>query len=190
MKHILTVLTVLVAALAAVAQQQDFGQMDFAALLQQADGGNAEAQYELAERYKRGVGGAEKNGARAAHYYELSAGQDYPQAMFGLGMCYLTGFGKERDYEQGIMWIRRAADRGVVDAMLILGSCYEEGGFGLPKDGRQAAYWYGKAAEQGNADGQNSLGRCYIMGIGVEKDTVMAVEYYRKSAEQGYAIAQ
>lgn len=190
MKHILTVLTVLVAALAAVAQQQDFGQMDFAALLQQADGGNAEAQYELAERYKRGVGGAEKNGARAAHYYELSAGQDYPQAMFGLGMCYLTGFGKERDFEQGIMWVRRAANRGVVDAMLILGSCYEEGGFGLPKDGRQAAYWYGKAAEQGNADGQNSLGRCYIMGTGVEKDTVMAVECYRKSAEQGYAIAQ
>ena len=190
MKHILTVLTVLVAALAAVAQQQDFGQMDLAALLQQADGGNAEAQYVLAERYKRGVGGAEKNGARAAHYYELSAGQDYPQAMFGLGMCYLTGFGKERDFEQGIMWVRRAANRGVVDAMLILGSCYEEGGFGLPKDGRQAAYWYGKAAEQGNADGQNSLGRCYIMGIGVEKDTVMAVEYYRKSAEQGYAIAQ
>ena len=190
MKHILTVLTVLVAALAAVAQQQDFGQMDLAALLQQADGGNAEAQYVLAERYKRGVGGAEKNGARAAHYYELSAGQDYPQAMFGLGMCYLTGFGKERDFEQGIMWVRRAANRGVVDAMLILGSCYEEGGFGLPKDGRQAAYWYGKAAEQGNADGQNSLGRCYIMGIGVEKDTVMAVECYRKSAEQGYAIAQ
>ena len=170
MKHILTVL--------------------IAALLQQADGGNAEAQYELAERYKRGVGGAEKNGARAAHYYELSAGQDYPQAMFGLGMCYLTGFGKERDFEQGIMWVRRAANRGVVDAMLILGSCYEEGGFGLPKDGRQAAYWYGKAAEQGNADGQNSLGRWYIMGTGVEKDTVMAVEYYRKSAEQGYAIAQ
>ena len=190
MKHILTVLTVLVAALAAVAQQQDFGQMDFAALLQQADGGNAEAQYELAERYKRGVGGAEKNGAHAAHYYELSAGQDYPQAMFGLGMCYLTGFGKERDYEQGIMWIRRAADRGVVDAMLLLGSGYEKGGLGFPKDGRQAAYWYGKAAELGDADGQNSLGRCYIMGIGVEKDAAVAVEYYRKAAEQGLAIAQ
>lgn len=44
MKQILTVLVVLVAALAAVAQQQDFGQMDLAALQQMADGGNAARQ--------------------------------------------------------------------------------------------------------------------------------------------------
>ena len=72
MKHILTVLTVLVAALAAVAQQQDFGQMDFAALLQQADGGNAEAQYELGRCCLYGVG-TTKNRENAKVLLEAAA---------------------------------------------------------------------------------------------------------------------
>ena len=85
--------------------------------------------------------------------------------------------------------IRAKAERGDVDAQLLLGEEYHEGDR-VPRDYAEAAKWMRKAAEQGNASAQFGLGLMYDHGEGVARDYAEAVKLYRKSAEQGFMFAQ
>ncbi len=102
---------------------------------------------------------------------------------------YLRGQGVPKGDQQAALWSRKAADQGVAEAQLLLGSIYAEGQ-GVPKDDQQAVFWYRKASDQGNALAQHNLGSMYLLGQGVPKDEQQAVLWFRKAADQGEAKAQ
>ena len=55
--------------------------------------------------------------------------------------------------------LRKAADAGNANGMMLLGAMYEDGAGGLPKDAAAALDWYKKAADLGNSYGQEQVKR-------------------------------
>lgn len=88
-----------------------------------------------------------------------------------------------RDYWQS------AADRGDVDAMLLLSQWYQRGDGGEPDD-QQALHWLANAAETGHTMASYNLGARYLNGVGVREDPVKAAQLWRRAAVQGLPQAQ
>ena len=56
--------------------------------------------------------GIERDYGRAVEYFTLSAEQDYPGALFVLGVCYQDGTGVEKDLEKAAELYQQALDAG------------------------------------------------------------------------------
>jgi TPR repeat protein len=110
-------------------------------------------------------------------------------AQNNLGTCYKDGRGVDKNWEEALVWFRKAAEQGHPSGQLNLGLMYS-GGLGVAKDDAEAAAWYRKAAEQGEAQAQNNLGSIYQSGRGVPQDDAEALRWYLKAAQQNLAIAQ
>ena len=110
-------------------------------------------------------------------------------AQYNLGVCYFSGDGVAKDYEESVKWYRKAADQDYAQAQYNLGGSYRVG-TGVPKDLVEAAKWYRKSAEMNHAVGQNNLGICYFSGDGVAKDFVEAYKWILLSAGQSYEGAK
>jgi len=106
-----------------------------------------------------------------------------------LASLYEDGKSVLQDYEQAVVWYRKAAEQGFSPAQFNLGWMYETG-HGIPQDFVQAAAWYRKAADQGDEDAQDRLGEAYLIFPGIPHDYAQAAEWFRKAAEQGLAEAQ
>lgn len=70
--------------------------------------------------------------------------------MFMLGMLQVTGNGMPKDVQQGLILLKKAADKGNQRAQLVLGVGMTTDMFGVPPDPQEARYWLEKAAAQGN----------------------------------------
>src|SRR5262249_14206875 len=113
---------------------------------------DAAAQYELAQKYEKGMG-LLKNPAKALQLYEESAASGYAPAQFTLGVSYELGNGMSKDLGKAVALYQQAADQGYSDAICKLG-ILSEYGIGMPKNADKAIALYQKAAAQGNAYGQ------------------------------------
>lgn len=89
------------------------------------------------------------------------------------------------DPASSAMWIRSAAEYGVLAAQLLLGRMLLTG-HGTARDEGEACRWFARAAARGNVDGLNMLGRCHEMGFGVPINLEAAADCYRRSAEGGH----
>ena len=77
------------------------------ALIQRADGGDPEAQADVALLLmEAGLAG------KAVYWLRSAADQGYADAMHWLGRCYVSGEGVDRDEAEGLAWIGRAAAAG------------------------------------------------------------------------------
>ena len=128
---------------------------DINTLEQQAQKGDAEAQYNLGEMYAIGRV-VPKNYAQAHKWFRLAADQGNTDAQYILGLMYEEGLGVPQDYAQAVKWYRLAADQGYASAQYILGLVYLFGQEGVPQDYVQAHMWLNLAAAQGNADGEKN----------------------------------
>jgi TPR repeat protein len=68
-----------------------------------------------------------------------------PLAEYNLGEMYNRGLGVPRDYSEGSVWLRRAADQDFAPAQAALGHMFQQGQ-GMPFNHAEAAEWYRKAA--------------------------------------------
>ncbi|MEZ0224001.1 MAG: AAA family ATPase [Alphaproteobacteria bacterium] len=159
------------------------------ALLKKAEGGDAEAQRQLGDRYFFGESGFQKDPVKAGEWYRRAADQGHADAQFNLGRCYETGTGVKKSPSDAIMWYRMAAGKGNAAAQNNLGLCYRYGN-GVVKSSSEALYWFRKSADKGDASGQHNLADMYLRGEGVEQNFAEAVGWFMKSAEQGDAGAQ
>lgn len=148
-----------------------------------------EEMYALGDNYFFGKDGVEKDGEKAAQWYQKSADMNFSPAQYALGFCYENGIGVERDMERAVALYEVSATQGNPEAQFCLGYCFEKG-LGTVKDQSQAFVWYKKAAEQGHMTAQNNLAFCYKYGRGTTKDPEEAFKWYKKSAQQGFPIAQ
>ena len=69
---------------------------DLPSLLKLAEGGNAEAEFQLADKYYYGEG-IETDYAQSFKWASRSAAQDNPKAKYRLGSLYIQGRGVAKD---------------------------------------------------------------------------------------------
>jgi uncharacterized protein len=112
-----------------------------------------------------------------------------PQALYRAGRAYLTGDGTPADVEKGRTLLDAAAQKGVLDAQLLLGLSYFTGK-NLPQDRAKAAPYLQMAAEQGNATAEWYVGAMYLRGAGLEKSAEKALPYFQRAADQNFAMAE
>ena len=143
-----------------------------------------------------GVAGAVDDG-RARELLEQAAATGDPLSVMWMARVHSTGrMGFPRDEEQAreiaagvIRKVQRAAESGVLEAVFLMGTAYDEG-LGKPVDPALAALWHRRAAERSHVLGAHVLGNQYAEGRGVEEDPVQAVEWWTRAAERGDAITQ
>jgi len=117
-----------------------------------AELGNANAQYDLGNVFRRngGVRGGVGDRKESVKWYTMAAEQGHVEAQFWLGVCYRQGEGVDRDDREGVKWLTKSAEQGNAGAQCSLGNYYAYG-YGADKDLKEAAKWYTKAAEQGDS---------------------------------------
>ena len=123
---------------------------DTAALIQQANTGNPQAESKLGFLYYRGVGGLSQNPAKAVFWTQKAAAQGYPPAESNLGASYFKGYGGlPRDPAKVVFWFQKAAAQGYASAEYNLGAFYVKGYGDLLRHPAKAVFWTQKAAAQG-----------------------------------------
>ena len=132
-------------ALSGQAREQQLEQQ----LLEHAEQGDAQAQYEVGRRFWNGDG-VDQDHKQAADWFDRAARQGLAAAQCALGLCYERGDGAEQDMWQAAAWYQWAAQQDDAEAQLRLSECYEKGQ-GVPKDKEKAAEWLYKAAQHGGS---------------------------------------
>ena len=145
--HLRSVLVASVAVLAAFgtsvpAQDETW----LAELRTRAEGGDADAQYQLAMQLLTGID-LPRDDTEAAGWALRAAAQDHVDAQFLLGTLYNAGKGVPQDDYEAVAWIRIAAEAGDPDAQFLLGHSYGSGR-GVLRDGVLACTWYNLAASR------------------------------------------
>ncbi|KAF7727770.1 hypothetical protein EC973_007001 [Apophysomyces ossiformis] len=149
-----------------------------------ADKGHRTALYSLGLYYVKGIGGIQKDLAKARSYFEKSARLGFPSAMSSLAALYRL----DQQNEQAIQWYRKAAGLGDVVAQRELGMLYDEGLLGVSQDHAMAFDLLQKAAGQLDAQATLLLGSYYQNGIVVPKETERAIELYLEAGRLGAPV--
>lgn len=169
-------------------------QIAFELMKAAADQGHADAIGGLGYFYSVGLVVA-KDENQAAACFRQGAEKRSAKARLNLGKYLLEGRGGAatdpgKGREEGLQWIKKAADQGLCEAALAYGSILYFGGHGLSNDYDNAARYFKTAAAAGDADAQNFLGSMSDLGWGGPVDKTMAEQWFRKAALQGNLKAQ
>ena len=121
---------------------------------------------------------------RCAYYAHAGDGE----ACFELGRAYELGLGVPMLEKEAAIWLGRAAEQGITDALIRMGILKLTGN-GTARDPEGAFRFFGLAAEQGDIRGVYRQGLCYLDGQGVMKDPVHAIECLKQAAAHRYAPA-
>ena len=178
-------------------------------ILRSARNGNRDAEFLMGSFYKKGFPNLELNPNLAFNWFLKAAQQEHLKATNEVGYSYFYGEGVEKDKEQAIYWLKKAANQGFHVAMYNLGVLFFKS-----KDKEQAIYWLKKAIQKGNkqarellqAINQNKVkstltssqnpdqSLALLNKKGIEhfnqKDLQKAREYFLKAAEQGLMESQ
>lgn len=100
----------------------------------------------------------------------------------------MWGRGMPVNEREAVELFRRAADRGDVEAMNLVGWSYETG-HGVSVNNEEAFRWYQRSADRGYAEAFLHLGWMYGNGIFVAKNDEKATRLYQQAAELGETTA-
>lgn len=152
------------------------------ALIAKAEGGDAQAQYELAQRYSQGQG-MPMNRDQAFRWYSAAAAKQLAKAEYALAKYYNGQIGNTLDLPQALALTIQAAEHGEVPAQAELGFVYFNGNGATPKNLPRSFHWFEKAAKNGSVVAQCMIGDFYKRGWGnVKQDYGMALKWYKLSA--------
>ena len=115
--------------------------------------------------------------------------KDNYKAMNCLAICYLEGFGLEKNYKMAMDIIISQAEKGYAVSQNSLGCCYDYGD-SMPLNYSEAFKWFMFAALQGEHNSQKNVGVYYKYGKAVTKNIDEAKRWLFLSSEQGNATAQ
>ncbi len=125
---------------------------------------------------------------RAIRELVPSADRDARSALL-LAHIFADGLGVHQDAQQALLWQRRAAELGDIQAQLDVANMYATGR-GAPLDPREAVQWYQRAAERGSAQAQFELGRVLVAGTGVPPDPAQGRQLIEQAAASGSSDAK
>ncbi len=158
-----------------------------AATLDQARGGDANAQYELGLLQLSAKDPAERQ--VAIRLVEQAAMQGKIEAQAKLGAVLLAGDGVPQDYAKAVEWLKKAVAQGSDVGQYALGIAYHDGK-GVLRNFSQSIKLWKDSALQGYAPAQTKLGQAYELGEGVTADPVRAAEWYQKAADRSDVAGQ
>lgn len=84
--------------------------------------------------------------------------------------------------QEAVKILTEQADKGDGQAMLSLGSLYENG-LGVSRNYTKAFEWYKKSADAKQAEGWYNMGVCYEIGMGVAANGGEALKAFKKAAD-------
>lgn len=135
---------------------QERQKTEFEQLLENAEQGDVNAQFDLALRYNQGSNGVKKDYKKAEKWYRKAAEQGDADAQNNLGVMYANGQGTPKDEAEAVKWYRKAAEQGEAYAQNNLGVMYANG-LGVVRDEKEAVKWYEKSAKQGHKIAKKNL---------------------------------
>jgi len=121
-------------------------------LIESAERGTPEDQYNLGHRYEKGMG-VTQSYTEAAHWYRLAAMQGYRDGQYKICELSERGQGVPQDYQESLRWCGLAADQGHGRAMFVIGRLYHTA-HGVPHDLVRAHMWYNLATAHGYDEGK------------------------------------
>lgn len=116
-------------------------------IIEAAEGGDPEAQYQLGLIYLYG-NDEPRDPAKAAQWFAKSSDQGFLPARRELGILLVSGEGVEKNLETGVQYLGQAADNLDPSALYHLGAMYEKG-IGVEEDVQKAVRMYAYAAQLG-----------------------------------------
>lgn len=108
------------------------------------------------------------------------------EAQAQLAQMLLDGIGIKQDQALALKWFQISANNGYLQAINMLGRCYENG-WGCNIDYQKAAYYYQLAASKGLNWGMYNFANLLIKGKGIAKDLAQAFQLYYQAAQTGHA---
>jgi TPR repeat protein len=148
-------------------------------LRRSAEGGLAEAQFQLARAQGESDGAAT---ADALEWMRKAGTQDHGPAALQLAQWYESGQGVTADTEESLRWYRSSAEAGIADAQYHVANWIVEQG----DEGHEEAFaMLLRAANQNHLEAANQIGRFYELGTGVAANPEEAVKWYRRAADRG-----
>ena len=115
------------------------------------------------------------------------AGEITAQRM--VGDFFLQGCGVNASDDEAARWLRAAADKNQLGALLLLGGMLISGR-ARPQSPDEPVRLFERAAIQGSAEAKFNLGVCFGRGIGVQQDAEQARIHFQKAADGGYEPAK
>jgi len=179
---------------------------DIAGLIDKANGGDSEAQHQVAQRYLNGTG-VEKDVSKAIIWHRKAAEQGNSASQFFLHYKLNESGAAYRDPVEAYMWMYILLDgnpdtTGMFDRSKALENRAKDLTEKQLKEAVDRAKLmqsriksvplenFSRLAAQGDAEAQNDLGTLYLKGEGVPRDPDRAYSLFLKSAEKGLASAQ
>ncbi|HEY6248593.1 MAG TPA: tetratricopeptide repeat protein [Candidatus Angelobacter sp.] len=126
-------------------------------LTKKAEGGEAEAQFQLGRAYDEGDG-TQQDPELAAKWYRKSAEQGNAFAQNNLGVLYSQGLGVPHDKQEAARWFTRAAQQCHPNAAYNIAIAYYNGD-GVVTDPGLAFAWLVVAKQCGNSTVQEAMDR-------------------------------
>lgn len=135
------------------AERKRLARNEIAELESRATQGDAEAQYELGNRYAFGDG-VRSDATKAFHWYERAASAGSSGGMFNLAACYHRGDGAARNLPKAIEWYERALASDKMLAPFALGEIFSDESM---RDYSRAKEYFRVALENGHPDADAAL---------------------------------
>lgn len=158
--------------------KQDF-ELCVSLLVESADGGYADAQYQLGNMLIAGDE-IEEDYDKAFIYIKKASDQNHAKAAYDLGYLYQNGFGCAKDFQKALEAYKKSANFGFVDAIHQVGAFYWEG-LGVTQDENKAIEWFKKACERDYVPSLVIMGNIYY---NLEEDEE-SYKYLCRAAELG-----
>lgn len=168
------------------------------AIENQAFGGSAEAQHDLAAIYTAGHAGVQQNYGRAIEWFTLAARSGVANARYNLGVLYHQGLGTKQDVTKAISYYNAAAFLGHPEALYNLGIA-ALAGEGMPQSHAASIMYFTRAANLGLVEAAFNLGRMQedIVSDATDKDAALnaqstddAIFWYKLAADNGHDNAK
>lgn len=159
-------------------------------LKRRAENMDAAARFVLGYYHLLGNIYFKRNFDKAFYWIKLAAEQDYPLAIYMLGVLYYKGAGVEQDYEMAFKYKLDAAIKGEYAAMESVAFQYRHG-IGCERDISEALKWYKTYTDKkDNAVILNAMGETYEWVNDVENATKAYERAADKSARACFNLAK
>lgn len=158
-------------------------------LVEQANLGNTEAQWDLAVHYlELGNYATPEQLELGAHWLLEAARGGHEWAVSEVGFGYMTGEnGFEQDIEEAMHWLTKAAQNGSDLAAINIARLHS-GEYEMEANEEVATFWLEQAARLGLSEAIYELAFRYGEGVGAERDLKRKQEYLATLALANYGL--
>ncbi|MDE6338776.1 MAG: sel1 repeat family protein, partial [Muribaculaceae bacterium] len=163
-------------------KKTDYTKLTIAQLKTKANNNDAEAQFQLGMKYKRG-NGVEKSEQTAISWLKMAAENNHGEACGVLGDIYCDS----GNMEQGVYYLRKGASLGDGRSYYNLFLAYSYGRYGVPQNENIAGDFLVKSAEA-RFGSFTVVALAYMYGTdGLSKDKKKAIYWLKKACDKSYA---